>query len=101
MMDGRSFAVHHFRRSHDSGPKDLGDGLMAKTNAQQRNLTGITAITASEMPDSFGVQGPGEITIFSGINAAISSSVSSSLRLTSTSAPSSQKYWYKFQVKES
>ena len=47
------------------------------------------------MPDPFGVQGPGEITI-SGINAAISS-VSSSLRLTSTSAPSSQKYWYKFR----
>ena len=45
------------------------------------------------MPASFGVQGPGEMTIFSGAIWSMSSIVILSLRATSTSAPSSQRYW--------
>ena len=44
-------------------------------------------------PASFGVQGPGEITIRSGAIEPISSTPILSLRKTSTSAPSSQRYW--------
>ena len=41
----------------------------------------------------FGVQGPGEMTMRSGWSVFIASSVISSLRFTSGSAPSSPKYW--------
>jgi hypothetical protein len=58
-------------------------------------------ITSTETPASLGVHGPGETTIRSGARAAISSTVSSSLRRTSISAPSSPRYCTRFQVKES
>jgi hypothetical protein len=44
------------------------------------------------MPASFGVQGPGEMTIRSGASASIASTVISSLRTTRTAAPSSPRY---------
>jgi hypothetical protein len=44
---------------------------------------------AQETPASLGVHGPGEITIFSGWSASISSNVILLLRNTFTSAPSS------------
>ena len=50
------------------------------------------AISASEIPASSGVPGPGEITIASGAIASTSSGVSASLRCVLTSAPSSPKY---------
>ena len=56
-------------------------------------------MTSLEMPASRGVQGPGETTMPEGTRAVISSSVIRSLRTTLTSAPSSQRYWYRFQVK--
>jgi hypothetical protein len=56
-------------------------------------------ISSSDTPASSGVQGPGEITIFSGRSRSISSTVSASLRSTRTSAPSACRYCTRFQVK--
>ena len=53
------------------------------------------------MPASFGVHGPGEITMCDGRLAAISSSVIASLRWTSISSPSSPRYWTRFYVNAS
>jgi len=50
-------------------------------------------IAAPEMPASAGVQGPGETTRRSGWRASSSATVALSLRTTSTSAPSSPRYW--------
>ena len=58
-------------------------------------------IAAMEMPASVGEQGPGEMQIPAGALASISLMVMASLRCTSTSAPSSHRYWTTFQVKES
>ena len=57
--------------------------------------------SSTEMPASFGVHGPGEMTMRSGARRSTSSSVMRSLRKTRTSAPSSPRYWTRFQVKES
>ena len=46
-------------------------------------------IKSIEMPASFGVQGPGEITILLGLSEAISSRLTSSFLFTITSLPSS------------
>ena len=63
------------------------------------------AITADEIaaltPASAGVQGPGEMTIASGVSAAISSTVMASLRYTRGSSPSSPRYWTRLYVNES
>ena len=48
--------------------------------------------TATEIPASFGVQGPGEMTMRSGASRSMSAKVSSSLRRTVTLAPSSPRY---------
>ncbi len=57
------------------------------------------SITSTEMPASFGVQGPGEITIASTRFLASASTVISSLRCTSTVAPSAPSACTRFQVK--
>ena len=51
--------------------------------------------TSLEMPAFSGVDGPGEMTIFSGAMRVISSTVVSSFLYTCTSAPSSHRYWYR------
>jgi hypothetical protein len=51
------------------------------------------SITAQLMPASFGVQGPGETQMWSGLSFSISSSVIWSLRRISMTAPISPKYW--------
>ena len=58
-------------------------------------------MTSSEMPASFGCPGPGEISTPSGWRSAIASTVTASLRTTSSSAPSEPRYWTRFQVNES
>ncbi|MNR64151.1 hypothetical protein D3C85_1866920 [compost metagenome] len=50
------------------------------------------SMMSSETPASFGVQGPGEMTMRSGASFAISSTVIASLRTTFTSAPSDCRY---------
>ena len=57
------------------------------------------SISASDTPASFGVHGPGEITIRCGASRSICSTVSASLRSTRTSAPSSCRYWTRLKVK--
>ena len=49
--------------------------------------------TSSDTPAWSGVQGPGEMTMRAGPSAAISATVSASLRTTFTSCPNSPKYW--------
>jgi hypothetical protein len=80
-------------------PKRGADRLVPQADAQDRQLAG-------EVPDRLDRDarfrrraGPGEITSRSGLRAAISSTVISSLRNTSTSAPSSPKYWTRLKVK--
>jgi len=58
-------------------------------------------MSGTEIPASAGVHGPGEMTIRSGAIASISSSVIWSLRATTTSAPSSERYWKRLYVNES
>jgi len=74
---GRRFAVHHIFSPLYMGAKRLTYSLMSKTNTKYRD---------------FGVDGPGEIIIFSGFRASISSTLNSSLRITLRFAPSSLKY---------
>ena len=50
-------------------------------------------IRSIEIPASAGVHGPGETTIRSAPIARQSSTLASSLRTTSTVAPSSERYW--------
>jgi hypothetical protein len=74
-------------------PSACADALVPQAHTQDRQATHAKCrIAATEMPASAGEQGPGETTIRSGRRGAISSSVISSLRNTSTSAPSSPKY---------
>jgi hypothetical protein len=58
-------------------------------------------MTSTEIPASSGRPGPGEMTMCVGCRPAISSRVISSFRRTSGGAPSSPKYWARFQVNES
>jgi hypothetical protein len=55
-------------------------------------LPANSLISGTEMPASFGVQGPGDTTMRSGASRSISASEISSLRNTRTSSPSSPKY---------
>ncbi len=57
--------------------------------------------SAMETPASFGVQGPGESTMRSGASASTPATSISSLRRTTTSAPSSPRYCTTLKVKES
>ena len=57
-------------------------------------------ITSSEIPASFGVHGPGDMTINSGEISSISLIEISSLRTVFTSWPNSPKYWTRLYVKD-
>ena len=59
------------------------------------------AIASSDTPASFGVHGPGEMRSPSGFFSAMPSTESASFLKTSTSAPSSLRYWTRFHVNES
>jgi len=62
-------------------------------------LPAAAAIRSRQMPASFGVHGPGESTIASGLRASASSTVSLSLRTTSQSPPRSPRKWTRLKVK--
>ena len=66
-----------------------------------RRGTGERRMSSRLIPASSGVPGPGEITMRSGRSARASSTLIASLRTTFTSAPSSPRYWYRLNVKES
>jgi len=101
VLDRRGLSMHEPRCADDVAPKHLPDALVAEADAEQRRFFAEPAVTSLLMPASVRVQGPGEITMRSGFIAAISSSVISSLRFTTSSAPSSPKYWTRLYVKES
>ena len=84
-------AVHRLAAHHR--PAELGgERLVAEADAEHRHARlGVAADRlASRGPASSGVQGPGETITRSGSR---SSSSGTSLRTTSTSAPSSPRYW--------
>ena len=80
MMNRGSLAVHQFFRVHDFAAERLADRLMAETHAKDGIFPEKRSISDTETPASFGVPGPGEITIWCGCSSAIWSSVISSLR---------------------
>ncbi len=55
--------------------------------------SGKRRMASTEMPASFGVHGPGETTMRSGAFSNRASTEAASLRTTSSSAPSSPRYW--------
>ena len=57
--------------------------------------------TASEMPASFGVHGPGEMRMPWGARARMPATSMPSFLKTSTLAPSSPRYWTRLKVNES
>ena len=68
------------------------------------SLPAKARIAGTDTPASAGEQGPGDTTSRvtpASMRAPMSSSVSSSLRTVSTSAPSSPRYWTMLKVKES
>jgi hypothetical protein len=81
VMHRRHLAVHQLLGVHDLAAEGFADGLVAQADAEQRNLAGEALIAASETPACAGAQGR-EMTRWSGLSRAISSSVISSLRNT-------------------
>ena len=74
VADLADLAVHQRRRAHDLAAIDLADRLVAEADAEDRDRRARRARSASrQMPASFGVQGPGEMTIASGSIATTSS----------------------------
>ena len=67
--------------------------LMTEADAKNRQAPGIVANNVKGDPGFIWRTGAGWDDNFCGLRASISASVNASLRLTSTSAPSSQKYW--------
>ena len=95
MVHLRGLAVHELRRADDVAAKGCADGLMPKADAEDGRLCRPAKRWTSGMlmPASWGVQGPGESRMRSGSRASTSSTVSSSLRRMTMSAPSSPMYW--------
>jgi hypothetical protein len=93
--------VHRLRRAHHAPPERLSDRLMPQAHAEHGDVFGAFSTASREIPASLGVHGPGDITILSGLRAGISPAESSSLRRTTTSAPSSPRYCTRLYVKES
>ena len=94
VLDRRRLAVDG-HVAHDAcrrrpAPSTGGPG---RRRASARRPRGSGASTSSEMPASLGVHGPGETTTRSKPRASSSSTVARSLRTTSSSHPSSPRYW--------
>ena len=94
-------AVHQRLRANNFSAKSFPDGLMAQANAKNRRLARHVPDQRHQYPASCGVHGPGDNNIRSGFMASTSSGVTSSLRRTTTSAPSSPRYWTRLYVNES
>ena len=77
-------SVHRPRGAHHAAPVGRADRLVAEADAEDRNGGPESADRPStEIPASAGVQGPGEMMMWLGARAAISSSVTASFRRTS------------------
>jgi len=66
--------VHHLARPHHLATEGLADALMARHTPRIGSLPAKRLIAGTEMPASFGVHGPGEITMRSGASFSISAS---------------------------
>ena len=84
--------MHDLMAAHDVAAKGLPDGLMAKADAQQGNARlGAASVSGRQIPAEAGSQGPGDSTMLDGRRAITACTSSASLRLTTTSAPSSPR----------
>lgn len=97
MRNRRRFTMHHFRRPNHGRAKGLRHRTVPQTNAQQWDLPCVIANNLQRNTGVIRRTGSRGNDDFCGLSASICASVSSSLRLTRTSAPSSQKYWYRFR----
>ena len=79
----------------DLAAERLRERLVAEADAERRDRRprGSARIASTEMPASSGVHGPGETTTRSEPRSSSSSTSRASLRTTSSSAPSSPRYW--------
>ena len=90
VRDDRRLAVHELARLPDLAAEDLHDRLVAEADAERRHPAGRAAAGSPACaPASSGRPGPGETTRCDGASVSASSGVISSLRRTTTSAPSS------------
>ena len=90
VRDDRRLAVHELARLADLAAEDLHDRLVAEADAERRARAERDArgSRASRLRPRAG-PGPGEMTRWEGASDSASSAVISSLRRTTTSAPSS------------
>ena len=79
--------MHHRLRAHDIAAECFAHGLMAETHAHDGSLPAKCCMAATEMPASFGEQGPGPMTRYFGFRVSISSMVISSLQRTKNFLP--------------
>jgi len=84
--------VHDAPGANDLAAERLADARWPRQTPSIGTVPASVFSTSTDTPASLGVHGPGEITMRSGFKAAISATVSSSLRITFTSSPNSAKY---------
>ena len=90
VMDARRLPVHRLARAHDLGAVRGADGLVAEADAEDGGVGPSSRMRSTEMPASFGEQGPGETMMCEGARARISSMEMASLRTTTGCSPSSR-----------
>ncbi len=84
--------MEHLGTAHLAAERG-GDALVAQADAEQRQAAGEMAQRGDRDAGLGGRARPGETITDCGASASISSTVIWSLRLTSTCAPSVQRYW--------
>jgi len=91
MVDPAELAVHGHRSAHDASTIGLGDGLVAEADAEDRHLAICSTNEIEADAGLVRIARTGESTIASGRSRSASCTAISSLRRTSTSAPSSDR----------
>ncbi len=102
VVDERGLAVHDLRGPHHVAAEDLADALVAEAHAEHRNLRPAKRVmTVVGEPGVLGAARARADEHAVGLELAISSMVSASLRCTTGSAPSSPRYWTRLNTNES
>ena len=100
VLDGRLLAVHRLDADDVCAVGDA-HGLVAEADAEHRQGRAKTLHQLHADAGLLRARRTGEMTTASGGEAAIASTVTASLRTTSTEAPRIPSSWYRFQVNES
>ena len=102
VADGARLPVHDPVGADDLAAEGLADGLVAEAHPEDGQAPGVAADDLHGDPRVLRrARAPARGARPAGLRAATSSTVRASLRTTSTSAPSSQRYCTRFQVNES